>query len=128
MSVEFQEIDLLPQVFVKSVRGVLDLLSLPAAWDSYSAKPIAPRNAIQAIKLLADLLRSSTPAPAVVPTVQGGIQLEWHTKGVNIEVYVDTSEDVSFFAERVATGESCEQLLAGHEGELLEWLARISEE
>ncbi len=36
----------------KNVEEVVDLLNLPAGWNSYSAKPIAPRNAIRTIRLL----------------------------------------------------------------------------
>ena len=37
------------QPFLKCVEGVVDLLGLPPGWNSYSAKPIAARNAVRAI-------------------------------------------------------------------------------
>jgi hypothetical protein len=116
----------MPRAFAKSVEAVLDLLTLPAGWNSYSAEPVAQHTAIRAIRLLAELLGPDTPQGAVVPTVRGGIQLEWHTKGVNIEVYVESPDEVSFFAEDVAAGETVEEPLAGHEYELRSWLQRIS--
>ena len=128
VSVEFHAGGPLPPSFVKSVEGVVDLLSLPEGWNSYSARPIGTQNAIRAIQLLGELLGSETPPPVVVPTVRGGIQLEWHTRGVNIEIYVESPENVSFFAEEVGSGESCEEPLAGHEPELSFWLQRISGE
>ena len=97
-----------PRSFLKGVEGVVKLLRLPKGWNSYSAKPIGPPNAIRAIQLLAELLRPETPPPVVVPTVRGGIQLEWHTRGVNIEIYVESPKNVSFFAEEVRSGESRE--------------------
>jgi hypothetical protein len=124
--VEIQASGQIPPSFRKSIEGVVDLLSLPAGWNSYAAKPIAPQNAIRAILLLAELLSPQTPPPAVVPRVRGGIQFEWHTKGVNIEVYIDSPEDVSFFAEQVGSGESSEGPLAGHGHELKLWLQRVS--
>ena len=94
-----------PESFVKtllkSARAVGDLLSLPEGWNSHSAKPIAVRNARAAIELLAQVLRTDTPPPDVVPRVQGGIQLEWHTEKVDIEIYIDSPDKVSFFAEDV---------------------------
>ena len=116
----------MPRSFVNTVEAILDLLTLPAGWNSYSAKPIALRTAVRAIRLLAELLGPDTPQGAVVPTVRGGIQLEWHTKGVNIEVYVESSDEVSFFAEDIGGGETVEEPLAGHEDELRSWLQRIS--
>ncbi len=33
-------------------------------------------------------MRKNTIAPTVVPTVHGGIQLEWHTRGIDLEIEV----------------------------------------
>jgi hypothetical protein len=112
--------------FRKSVEAVADLLSLPPGWNSYSAKPIDHQNARQAIRLLAEFLKPNTPPPSVVPTVRGGIQLEWHTGGVNVEIYIESQDDVSFFAEEAGSGNSSEVPLAGHEEELRSWLQRLS--
>jgi hypothetical protein len=78
------------------------------------------------IQLLADLLNSEVPSPLIVPRVRGGIQLEWHTAGVDIEVYVDSPETITFFAGRHGEEEVVEQALAGHEEELKTWLHQIS--
>src|ERR1035441_901027 len=78
-----------PRSFLTSAGAVVDLLNLPAGWNSYAAKPIAPQNALEAIRLLADFVGTDTPQPEFVPRVQGGIQLEWHTPVVDIEVYID---------------------------------------
>lgn len=126
VSVEIHVSGPMPQPFLKSVEEVVDLLGLPAGWNSYSARPIQPENAIRAILLLAEFLGSEMPAPVAVPTVRGGIQLEWHTKGINLEIYIDSPENVSFFAEQVGSEEVCEEPLAGHEQELRSWLERIS--
>jgi hypothetical protein len=109
-----------------SVEDVLDLLDLPPRWNSYSAKPIAVPIVIRVIQLLADLLNSEVPSPLIVPRVRGGIQLEWHTAGVDIEVYVDSPETITFFAGRHGEEEVVEQALAGHEEELKTWLHQIS--
>jgi len=128
LSLEIQGGGPMPQAFLKSVQGVVNLLRLPPGWNSYSAKPIEPRNAIQAIRLVVEFLGPATPPPIIVPTVRGGVQIEWHTKGIDIEVYVDSSDSVSFFAEQAGSGESQEGPLAGHEHELKLWLQRISGE
>ena len=102
-SVEIKFRGHLPPSLRAGVEGVLDILKLREGWNSYSAKPLEPRNAGAAIGLLFDFLEAETPAPIVVPTVQGGLQLEWHRQDVDIEVYVDSPESISFYAraERV---------------------------
>lgn len=116
----------LPAPFLESVKAVVDLLDLPAGWNSFSAKPIAHRNAEAAIRVLAHLLDPETPPPAVVPRVKGNIQLEWHTKQIDIEVYIDSPEQVRFFAEDVSTGETAEGPLSGSEEQLKKWLRRVA--
>lgn len=116
----------MPRSLVQGAEEIIGLLRLPPGWNSYAAKPVGLQNAIAAVRLLAQVLEAESPAPIVVPTVRGGIQLEWHTKGINIEVYVDSPEKISFFAEEIGSGQSCENLLAGHEPELKSWLQRIS--
>ena len=65
--------------------------------------------------------------PALVPTVRGGLQLEWHRQGVDIEVEVDPNGSVSWWAEDRRTGEESEQNLAGHEEEIRMWVRRASD-
>jgi hypothetical protein len=115
-----------PGSFLKSAGAVVDLLNLPAGWNSYGAKPIAPQNAVEAIRLLAGFISPGTPPPAVVPRVRGGIQLEWHTERIDVEVYIDSPGNVSFVAEQVETGETFDGPLAGHEAVLKAWLQHIS--
>ncbi|MBM3735917.1 MAG: hypothetical protein FJW39_09045 [Acidobacteria bacterium] len=112
--------------FEKSVDAVVALLRLPPGWNSYSAKPVSRECAEEAIRLLDELLEFNTPLPSVVPTVRGGIQLEWHTGGVNIEVYVNSSQDVSFFAERLDSDQFIESPLTGSEEVLKAWVKLTS--
>lgn len=125
-SVEVQARGPLPRSFRRSVEKVVDLLALPTGWNSYSARPIAPQNVVTAIRLLAELLDFRTVSPVVVPTVRGGIQLEWHTERGDIEIYIRSPENVTFFAEDLESGESVESPVTGHEHELKRWVERIS--
>lgn len=101
------------------------MLRLPGGWNSYAAKPVAIQNAVLAIHVLAQFLTIDTPAALVVPTVHGGVQLEWHTNGVDLEIYVESSKEVTFFAERVGSEESFEGALLSNERELASWLERL---
>jgi hypothetical protein len=116
----------LPRPFIKGLEGIAALLTLLPGWNSYSAKPIAPENAIRAIRLVWDILQPGIPAPMAVPRVRGGIQLEWHTESGDIEIYIDSPGQVTFFAEHAESGENIEAPLAGHEDALKAWVQRIS--
>jgi hypothetical protein len=111
--------------YVQTVQTLIRLLELPGGWNSYKASPIRKENVNVAVELLARLMRANTPAPNVVPKVRGGVQLEWHTRGVNIEVAIDSPEEVTFFAEDIEKDEEpAEEEL--NESTISRWIDRIS--
>jgi hypothetical protein len=111
--------------YVKTVSKLIELLELPGGWNSYNAKPISKENVTFAVALLGRLMRESTPAPLVVPKVRGGVQLEWHTRGIDIEVTIDSPERVSFLAEDLRGGQ---ELAEGpiNERVLGTWIEKLS--
>lgn len=125
VSVEVQVSGPSSRSFLKSLEDIAALLALPPGWNSYAARPIAPQNAIRAIRLVWNLLQHGGAAPLVVPRVRGGIQLEWHTSSGDIEIYIDSPDQISFFAENAESGQSTEAPLAGHEEMLRAWVQRI---
>ena len=56
------------------------LAALPPGWDSYGAKEITP--------LAIDGCRAFANSMSIVPTSEGGIQLEWHALGVDLEIEI----------------------------------------
>lgn len=77
------------------LRTVDVLLDLPAGWNSYGAPRIDPHAVEAALRLLLATMQPNTLAPSVVPTVRGGVQLEWHASGVDLEVELTPSGYVS---------------------------------
>ena len=71
---------------VPLVTKICELGFLPENWDSYGARPIDPRIAGTVIVFLLNELSSSDPRPSIVPTCYGGIQAEWHTGGIDLEI------------------------------------------
>jgi len=69
-----------------TLQAAASLMQLPANWDRFGAPRIDPSMVNAVISLLTSVMRDDTPAPAVVPTTKGGIQLEWHTRGIDLEV------------------------------------------
>lgn len=64
------------------------LLRYRAGWDGYGGKP-PKANVIGFVQsVLESTMSSTTPPPSVVPMSGGGVQLEWHTGGFDIELTV----------------------------------------
>ncbi len=70
------------------VQRMAALVALPEGWDSYGAPALDAKLLFAALDLLARTMSADTPAPAVIPTSQGGVQLEWHRSGIDLEVEV----------------------------------------
>ncbi len=76
-----------PPAWVKQmVESVGELLHLGLDWDSYGARPVDPNCVVAAFNLAFSTFRDDTPAPSVVPTSRGGLQFEWHTGGIDLEI------------------------------------------
>src|SRR5262245_45803740 len=71
--------------FDASVTGMTHILGLARGWDSYDARPVARRSAQNALTFLARFVEATTAPPAVVPLSDGGVQLEWHRGGLDVE-------------------------------------------
>jgi hypothetical protein len=57
-------------------------------WDSYNAPPLQHDTAGFALSVLNSIMRTATPLPQVGPSSVGGVQLEWHEKGVDLELHI----------------------------------------
>ncbi len=57
-------------------------------WDGETARRVTPAAVRTVIELLGDTMALDTAAPAIVPTKDGGLQLEWRRDGVELDVYV----------------------------------------
>jgi hypothetical protein len=68
------------------IESLNNLRNLEPNWDTYGAPAIAPESIDTAIRLARFLPDHAMPEPSVVPTSGGGVQLEWHQGGFDIEV------------------------------------------
>lgn len=69
-------------------KRVLAFVKMPKGWDTYQARPIGWDAGLFALSILNDFMRPRTPIPQVVPSPAGGVQLEWHQKGIDLELHV----------------------------------------
>lgn len=111
-----------------ATRQASELLQLPGGWDSFGAKPVSSEAARAATTLLVQAV-SAVPnlaAPAVIPTVRGGLQLEWHRQGVDLEIEFEPDGSGSWFAEDRETEEAAARTLLREDAALRRWLGRAS--
>ena len=85
-----------------AARSINALLSLAPGWDSYNGLPTSEGAARKAINILSGLVSEAARFPAIVPTGDGGVQLEWHNNGWDVEIEVDPQGTVSAFVDNGA--------------------------
>ncbi len=51
----------------------------------------------ETLTILAKILDSRAPPPSVVPTYEGGIQVEWHRNGVDLEIEIGPDGNAEYF-------------------------------
>jgi hypothetical protein len=92
------------------------LLSLAANWNGYGAPAISTDVARAALGLAFQINVSPDLAPTIIPTQDGGIQFEWHTGGVDLEVELLPNGAVDlWYEDAVAGAERDERLFALHD-------------
>lgn len=65
-----------------------ELIRLDEGWDGYTAFPVSFDNAMFTFEMLKSICRFDTNAPQIVPGPSGDLQVEWHTHGGDIELWV----------------------------------------
>jgi hypothetical protein len=68
------------------------LLSLPVNWDRLGAPPIDPTAIQHAIDTLSLFMADHSSLPQWTPTRTGGVQLDWHERGIDLEIAFERDE------------------------------------
>jgi len=58
--------------------------------------------------VLARVVRPGTPAPFVAPLASGGLQLEWHRNGWDLEIEIEGPGQLYAYARELATDQEWE--------------------
>ena len=114
----------LPQWVAPTVKALNRLLRLEDNWDSYGAHPVRLDCVKGALELLVSIMRDETPAPTLVPTNRGAIQIEWHTRGVDLEIEVESQLRLRVFFD--GPGGSWEKEMSCDLTQLSDAVKRIS--
>ena len=88
-----------PKWLAPTVERMNELLGLQPNWDSYGARCVEKHAVETALEILGMVMKPSTSPPTVVPTVEGGIQIEWHQNNIDLEVEVKPEGQVLMFRQ-----------------------------
>jgi hypothetical protein len=80
-------------------RRLEKLTQYPFGWNSYSAPPLRQDTADFALHVLKTIMKRETPFPQIVPSSTGGVQLEWHERGVDLELHIAAPFDCEIWYE-----------------------------
>ena len=103
------------------------LLELRTGWDAYGSPPIQSAYIESALAVIFAVMRDDTPAPSVVPTSRGGVQIEWHTRGVDLEIEFETPFLIRGSFEDHRTRQSWEKDLSFDQNALVQAIAVLSQ-
>jgi hypothetical protein len=87
---------------------LIELIRLPVGWDGHRGRPLAKLTAEFTCSLLARIMGPGVPLPAMMPASYGGLQLEWHRKGWDVEIEVMGPNHVQAYARDIHTGDERE--------------------
>ncbi|MFO7907047.1 MAG: hypothetical protein ACQESR_19155 [Planctomycetota bacterium] len=117
----------IPSWSYRLLMEISELGELPSGWDSYGAQPIDPQCALAAADFVLEFLDDDSPQPAIVPTTRGGIQLEWHRSGADLEIEIQSPTKLEVFFEDERTGEEQQLSLSVNFAPLLPMLQRVTQ-
>ena len=71
-------------------------LTMTDIWTSGGMRT-QPAAVVSILRLLLEILDDHTPPPGVVPTWDGGVQVEWHRNNVDFEIESDPHGAIEYF-------------------------------
>jgi hypothetical protein len=69
-----------------TITRAANLLALPTNWDKFGAPRIEPTAIQNAIDTLSLFMADRSSLPQWTPTRNGGVQLDWHERGIDLEI------------------------------------------
>ena len=110
-----------PTWFYPVLDRLQHLSQLAENWDSYGGQAPSDEAVYTAREVLSQILRDQSSAPALVPLSEGGVQIEWHGDGEELEVRIGATGEISAFRfdERAGRGEEIDQVTVSDLSRLL---------
>lgn len=77
------------------VHGQLEYIqSLKMGWDGFGAYPIRRDVLAFMATMLDSMMQWGTPSPHIAPMSHEGVQVEWHVKGIDLEIEIEAPGEV----------------------------------
>jgi hypothetical protein len=113
--------------WIKEVTARLgDLLVLESGWDGYTGRPVNLSTALFAARFLSRFRSEQIPIPSIMPLSNGGLQMEWHRNGWDIEIEIARPNDAFVWARELGTGYEQEIQLGADAGPALSLVRNIA--
>lgn len=103
-----------------------ELANLPPNWNSYRAADVRQSCLLAAVELLVAIMRDNSPTPAVVPTNRGTVLLEWHKRGIDLEIDVLGPDRLHVVAEDASSGIEWESDVGADLTKIVRFIERLS--
>jgi len=103
-----------------------ELAGLGGGWDGRDSRPPSLRTAEIALDELRRVAPPGLPMPQVLPTVDGGVQFEWHCQGWTVELEVTPAGEVLAWGEQLSTGNGWDGSLPGVREDLITTLKLLA--
>ena len=84
------------------------LMDLRSGWDGHVGKPISSVALSYTFNILGHIMQPGVPLPSITPLSYGGVQLEWHRKGWDLEIEIVGAGKIQVFARDIQSGEESE--------------------
>jgi len=81
----------------QTVSELVRLLWLPKDWNSDNSELINTKAIEKILALLLTILEPDSTPPVVVPTTRGGVQVEWHQNGIDLEIEAFNSSKLEYY-------------------------------
>jgi hypothetical protein len=82
---------------MKAIQSLSRLRQLEPHWDGRSAETLTDDACETAVRLLVSLAIPAPPTAQIFPLTDGGVQLEWHAGGNDVEIEVDPIGEIHAF-------------------------------
>lgn len=111
----------------EAIASLQEIARLPENWDSYGAERIRQSSILATIKLLYCVMRGDIPVPALVPTNRRTVLVEWHTRGIDLEVEVLATDRFHVAFADARDGSEWEADIGSDQSQLVQSIERLSQ-
>ena len=102
------------------------LTALAEGWDGYGGRAVDASVVMDAVRFLTEVAYPGISNPSIVPLATGGLQIEWHRGGVDVEV-IFCDEDPGLLVLDHDSGDEHELPISDAASEVTRLLGRLRE-